>query len=348
MEGNLPEPSAEEVPHGAPHGSNYGPTNAMGPYAGPYAGGPDGDWQGGDGYEGGYDDSCCGDCNCCCDGGNRYWENLSLFAGAQGFKGPPDNGNNGNFGFHQGINWAFPLCDCYGIGFQLGGEITESSFTGGGDHSSARIQEFMTTGFFHRAMCGQGCQGGVVLDYFHDGWTDASLLQLRPELSYLFGCCNEIGFMGAIGLNSQSSTGLNTRIEQFQTTDWRPNNWYAAFYRRQFCNTATARLWAGVTNQGEALVGADASAPLTQTVSLFGGFNYAVPKSDYPGGPREESFGVVVSLVWHLGYKGPCSPCNPYRPLFNVADNNTFLIDQSITTHQVTTVPPLQSGGLQP
>jgi hypothetical protein len=55
----------------------------------------------------GQPDVCCGDCNplaywC-------WWENLEVFSGVHGFKGPVDLGVNGNFGFDYGLNWGFPI-----------------------------------------------------------------------------------------------------------------------------------------------------------------------------------------------------------------------------------------------
>jgi hypothetical protein len=214
----------------------------------------------------------------------------------------------------------------------LGAAFTQSDFFGGGLDDSTRTQEFVTTGLFHRAICGNGLQGGLVLDYLHDSWTGANLIQFRPEIGWLFNGIHEVGFWGAVGLNSHATSSPDVSVNQsISSVGWRANDWFALYYRHRFCNDATTRLWAGVTNEGEALVGVDASAPLTQTVNLQAAFDYAIPTSPYPTGQQQEAFGLTISLVWNLGYKCRCSSNNPYRPLFDVADNTTFLIDQSTT-----------------
>lgn len=39
---------------------------------------------------------------------------LTVFGGVHGFKGPLDQGRNGNFGFHEGVNLGGPLGDPWG------------------------------------------------------------------------------------------------------------------------------------------------------------------------------------------------------------------------------------------
>ena len=89
-------------------------------------------------------DSCgtaaCGDC---CgfgwevfDGRCGPWlRGLSVFVGADGFKGPLDRGTNGNFGLNEGLNLARPLGDPWGCGYQIGANFVQSDFSGAPDLS---------------------------------------------------------------------------------------------------------------------------------------------------------------------------------------------------------------------
>ena len=49
---------------------------------------------------------------------------------ADAFKGPLDRGTNGNFGLHEGLNYARPLGDPWGCGFQIGANAVQSDFSG--------------------------------------------------------------------------------------------------------------------------------------------------------------------------------------------------------------------------
>jgi hypothetical protein len=44
-------------------------------------------------------------------------------------------------------------------------------------------------------------------------------------------------------------------------------------------------------------------------------------------GAREEAWNVAINLVWHWKDQARSCHSSPYRPLFNVADNGTMIID---------------------
>ena len=109
---------AEDMPQGIPLDNNGIPQ-------------VDGNWSEDDGGPPGNCPTCgnggncgsCGGCGCrplCCLFCRDWWEqtcpDLSISAGTQGFKGPIDQGLNGDFGFHEGINWGSPFWDAMGIG----------------------------------------------------------------------------------------------------------------------------------------------------------------------------------------------------------------------------------------
>ncbi len=256
------------------------------------------------------------------------WQNFNEFGGVQGFKGPADMGVNGNFGFHKGVNWASPFWDAMGIGYQLGGSIVLSDFEGkSGPLGSRRDQYFITTGFFRRAECYAGLQGGAVLDYLHDDfYVTMNLMQIRSEISYLWRNY-ELGVWIAAHTKSDTQT-LPAYLGNTQTT-WQANNQYNLFFRERFANGGTGRMWVGLTDYGGVLFGSDATAPLSERWAIQGSYNYLLPNGDSSVNKNvQESWNLSLSLVWYPGYKVPNACFNPYRPLFTVADNGTLMITQ--------------------
>ncbi|MEX0978728.1 MAG: DUF6666 family protein, partial [Pirellulales bacterium] len=173
-----------------------------------------------------------GDCFCNALARGAFCENWDLFTGKQGFKGPVDQGLNGDFGFHVGANWAFPLVDRWGLGYQIGGNLVLSDFEG---HSAPlghrRSQFFVTSGLFHRAVCGNGLQGGAVVDYLRDDfYIQMDMVQVRAEVSYLY-CFHEVGFWGAFHTNTSTHQGSFVPDEPLETFSFQANNQYNLFYR---------------------------------------------------------------------------------------------------------------------
>ena len=262
----------------------------------------------------------------------HFWwtRNLSLFAGVHGFKGPADQGRNGNFGFHEGLNWGAPLGDPFGLGYQLGVQAVHSNFSGDQAEDSLfrdadRNQVFFTGGIFRRRLCG-GLQWGVVFDLLHDNYHgSANLRQIRNETSYVFGC-RTIGFSGAYGVGDDTFTYEG--VETYLTQPFGPTDTYTLFYRRHFSGGGQGRVCAGVSGNGDALIGAECTVPLGTSWALENSFLYLIPKDGQcEGGQQDETWSVSMQLVWYPGREAACVLSNPFHPLFNVADNSQFLID---------------------
>jgi hypothetical protein len=255
---------------------------------------------------------------------HRWWpRDLALLAGVQGFKGPVDRGQNGNFGFHEGLNiggLVKPLC---ALGYQVGGQFVHSNYHGDsvvGETEDTRSQFFFTAGLFRRAICGCGLQGGVVFDMLHDDYyVDMELSQLRGELSFVGPTLREFGFMFTASLEDDTDSDRQGFLEI-----WEPIDQYAFFYRRTFDCGGSYRFWAGFSGEGEGLLGGDAQLPINDAWALTAGFNYLVPEG---GGRRdflEESWNVGINLVWYPGCQARC--IGIARPLFNVADNGSLMV----------------------
>lgn len=275
---------------------------------------------------------CCG----------PWGENLTLFGGVHGFKGGPDQGVNSNFGFHEGFNWGMPLFPHVGWGAQAGGSIHHSDLSGynigGVTTSSSRTQYFVTAGLFRRSQgmgpYGGGHQWGVVGDYMADDfYANMRFGQVRAEASWLFGNCHELGFWGAFGAGEDTQVyRLDNQRRIIET--WQPQNLYAFFWRANWCCQAQTRLWGGFTGNGDGMVGGDAWAPVSDCLSLQGGFNYIIPDdtnnhlAEVNHRSNLEGWNVSINIVWHPAWNARCQGCNPWRPLLPVADNSVFMLNR--------------------
>lgn len=347
------DPFAEEIPAGdpAPGGPTAGgevyydnaaqvdPTLEPQPMGQEFIQGPGAEFNEGyaDGY---YDGANCYEGTCylrrwwrhvsCLASNGAYTENIQLFTGKQGFKGPVDQGVNGDFGYHGGGNWGMPLLDAHGIGYQIGANYIGSDFAGRtGPLGHRRAQFFVTSGVFRRAVGGNGWQGGAVVDYLRDDfYIQMDLTQVRAELSYLY-CHHEVGFWGAFSGNTSTHWG-DIPGTPWQSYSFEGNNQYNAFYRYEFCNGTVCRTWCGLSAHGDAIFGGDTTVRLTEHTGLMANYNYLLPRNDdiVPNNVKE-SWNLTISFVWYPGYKRCDSWTNPYRPLFYTADNGWFLSRQA-------------------
>jgi hypothetical protein len=309
----------------------------------------------GGGDIGGCGDSCsCGECEECgecgnCGGsgcgrcfGSWLFREFSLFAGVQGFKSPADLGQNGNFGFNEGFNTGGPLGTPWPIGYQIGFRAAQSNLSGdrvgvadsNNVHGSTRHQVFATGGVFKRSPCG-GLQWGVAFDYLHDSYfynylndQSADLKQLRSETSLVGPNGNEIGFAGTYSIGGRE---IDRRIQNLENLQLNPTDMFTLFFRRQFEGNGEGRIWAGLTGQGDGLVGADLTVPLGRSWALSNHISYLIPKQGHGAeGQLKEAWGLSMQLVWYPGRSAACVTSDCYRPLFDVADNSSFIIHNPV------------------
>lgn len=244
--------------------------------------------------------------------------------GVQGFKGPMDSGENGNFGFNEGVNFGGPVGGPWGIGYQVGIQTLQSDVSGYEESNDARDQVFFTAGLFRRSRCG-GLQWATVFDLMRDHYyRTTDLNQLRAELSWLsYDGCREIGFWGAFGGKTDEIQLDEQPRAVIESTDL-----FAFFYRRHFSAGGEGRLWGGCTGNSDGLVGADIQLPISGTWALRSSVNYLIPHESHGADAAEqESWNVGIQLVWFPGRCAAGVGCDPYRPLMNVADNGNFMVD---------------------
>jgi hypothetical protein len=270
--------------------------------------------------------------------GWRWYRDFTASVGVTGFTNPADLGLGGNFGINEYLNFAMPLWNAFGLGWQVGARGVQSNFdratiatAGDPVARGGRDQVFITTGLFTRAFEGRGLQGGVVWDFLNDSYfEEVDMAQLRGELSYVWGF-HEFGFWGSFATNSASSSFLRSRAS---TTIAETLDMYCGFYRLQFGDANELKVWGGGTHQGGGIVGSILRAPLTRSWSLESTFTYVTPNTtrsvDLDGKGtlstyQDGAWNVSCNVVFYPAGRSRRSLASPYRPLFEVADNGSMI-----------------------
>jgi hypothetical protein len=293
-----------------------------------------------------------GDCSCdacCVDSVPVFlpllrinWCRFEFFAGVQGFKGPLSYANtsttnqnarsgSGSFGFYEGFNEGRSLrrwlgCD---MASQFGLRATQSNLYGDEFTNETRHQIFLTGGLFRRV--DYGLQYGVVLDYLNEDWYfQGNSLQLRSELSWISGNCHVFGGQFMFGVNDQtSSTASRDVAGNLITTQigFEPTDQYRVFYRRLLHGSGAWEAFGGLTSDDDGLLGASLNIPLRRNLVLSTGTTFLVPNQDITANDNEqEGWNISLGLIYRPG--GPNGFGRYCRPMFDVADNGTFMLNR--------------------
>jgi hypothetical protein len=216
---------------------------------------------------------------------------------------------------------------------QLGGQVTQSNLSGASFTDDTRYQAFVTGGLFRRVDC--GFQGGLVVDYLHEDWDmECDLVQLRGELSWMFPCHHELGFWFSASVQNDDVLFpfVNNLIPTGQAMHFEATDIYAFFYRLRFdeCRGGQGRLFGGFTGESDGILGGDILLPINNHWAFQADFTYLIPEEEsgrIAGGPLHEAWNISLNLVW---YPGGCASGqgNYHRPLLNVANNGSFIINQ--------------------
>lgn len=295
------------------------------------------------------DIACCGDCvgGCCPPslGGCKERgaipiciylppiKEITLFGGVQGFKGPldynPAQRDAGNFGFHQGVNIGGRMSwlPWHGLGYQIGYRGTQNQLSGDvPTGSDSHSQQFFTTGLYQRAPV--GWQWGVVYDLLQDErQVSTNFSQVRGLISFTNTVGGEVGFEFAAG-TSEQTIGAFT---------FEPADQYRLFWRHHGRTGGEFRSFIGGSGDSQVILGADLTAPLNHRWSIQTGFTYFIPTDGGNGlaggaaaaspNATEEAWNLGISLIWHYGARGKEWYRSPWRPLFDVADNGSLVVD---------------------
>jgi hypothetical protein len=294
--------------------------------------------QGCGGY--GCDGGSCGDCVDVCLPVLRIdWRRYEFFAGVNGFTGPQNHatdatgrrGGSGSFGFYEGFNRGHSLNRLLGLDLasQIGMRATQSSLSGAEFTEDSRNQVFVTGGLFRRVDF--GLQYGLVVDYqYDDWWYRTDLMQLRGELSWNDNCGHEFGYQFMAG--TTDSTSRTTLIDannviRSGTVTFEPTNQHRLFFRGATAGGGSYQAFAGGTDRGDGLLGGTVTSAFRNRFAVQGGVTYLIPaESNRAGGFENEAWSLSMGVVFRPGGKnGAGRYC---RPMFDVADNGTFLVDR--------------------
>ena len=287
------------------------------------------------------DDCCgrggCGDVPCWWDGTfGRALRNGSYFFGAtafrhQAYKSPfgTDLVQDSNFGAYGGFNLGIPLCRLTGgvLSGQFGVRSVQTNFQGNEIASDTRDQTFLTAGLYRRS--DYGLQAGLVVDVLvEDYFVESTIAQLRGELSWAYPNGGALGFRFTNSQQEDISDGVfaGQEITDFQTFT---QDHYRFFLRKVSISGGWEELYAGWTDNDQAVLGADFDIPLAQYMSLEAGAVYYLSElqdqSANLGNTRiDDAFNIYVGFAFRP--QGRAYYRSYDRPLLPVADNGTMLI----------------------
>ena len=283
------------------------------------------------GYGGGADST-----NPC--GYQRYPALISLsdmeyFGGVQGVKGAVNLGQAGSFGFNEGVNWGFPIPSFGGLGLsgQVGVRFIQANPNGAQFTQSSREQIFVTGGIFRRV--DYGLQIGAAYDFLNEDWYfKGTFGQIRGEISWVGSYGNTMGFRYTVETEEEPRVGavatpLVPTAGPFNT--FTPHDTYRFFYEQKFAQSnALVNAWGGFTGDSQGLIGADARLPVTERFMFHATATHLIDGNSGNFSNIEEAWNIGINLVfipkgwsrWKRAY---------HRPMFDVADNGSFLIGRN-------------------
>ena len=294
----------------------------------------------------------CGECSQCCTDFDSLpiflpilrpaWCRFDFFAGVQAYKGPMNfpstsatnnlvRSGSGSFGFYQGFNEGRSLRRLFGwdMAAQFGLRATQSNLTGAEFTDTTRHQIFLTGGLFRRV--DYGLQYGVVMDYLNDDWYfHGDLIQLRGELSWKTSACHEFGIQFMSGLNDDTSATFvrNAAGATVQSTvAFEATDQIRGFYRQQIGGGGHWDAFIGGSNNSDTVIGTTMSLPVHARMLVQAGGTYLIPSEGASSrGYEQESWNISLGIVFRPG--GPDGFGRYCRPMFDVADNGTFMVDR--------------------
>lgn len=256
-----------------------------------------------------------------------------------------------NNGIVTGANYGTRLgrfSDWTNIGFQVGGSIGVFDWSGTDyrmfHQNDSEPQGYFTYGLFRKQNETSNWSMAVVQDWMvnaHFGVFGQSptLSQLRGQLGYATSARNEFGVWGAWRVIS-----ANRDIPGVGLTSWRPVNQLSAYWHYKFApGGADTLVWLGVPEHqrldgngslGDYFVGALATAPLNDAVSLYSLVSYMhASAAPGPAAADENAWNFTIGLALYPARNarsttvaGQC-----WMPQLPVANNGYFLVDTNRT-----------------
>ncbi|WP_143549129.1 DUF6666 family protein [Rhodopirellula bahusiensis] len=258
-------------------------------------------------------------------------EQLSFLAAIDGSKQPQDYGVNADIGLRLRGQYAAPLLEEYGIGFQIGSAVTWTDnavrvFELMGEDTT-RFQSYTTFGLFRRA---NRWAIGAVMDYqYQEGFDQTSLAQYRGRVSYDLTPQTQVGLTGRFRAFDDQANFNGTPVT-LRTTN------QGSFFLRHFFETGVqGTIWLGIVDEhGESnaafgaapahddafVFGADFLAPLNDSLAMYGETNLTTPADT-------GTVDAFLGLVWYPFGNAKTAHRAQFAPMLPVAAPTSFSVD---------------------
>lgn len=261
-----------------------------------------------------------------------WFDNLSVFGGLDGSKGPEDLGINANFGGRGAVNWGFPIFEAFGVGGQLGTAInyarTAVTVLETVDGTRERMQSFSTAGCFQRTA--RGLVWAFAYDFlYEDYYARMTMGQWRGQCGWAMNDNNEMGMWGTLG-----NWGDNAALGNF-AFHMQPITQGNMYMKHIWRSEAVTTFWVGMAERHGRFVLLNPGAPSTPHPFVFGA-NIYVPLNNYLSLYGEANFitpndtGTVTATLGFAFYPGGrawTAARNRFAPVLPVANNPTFAVD---------------------
>jgi hypothetical protein len=248
--------------------------------------------------------------------GMGLFDNLTLFGESTTFKSGL-NSDGGIMGLGEGLNWSAAVTPQGTVTAQYGVRAVQGDLYSG----AARSQVFQTAGLFKRFDFWP-VQGGVAIDWLHDHsghYGSVDLRQMRCELSYRTFSDLECGFLG--GFNVFQDRPKSPRRDVIVDI----HDYYLLFVRKHLARGGQIELRCGSTAQGDFIMSAVSEAAMSDRLAVNGGIMMLAPACGRGSmGSQQESWAMSLGIVIYFRGGAMCRQMNSYRPMFDVAGNNSF------------------------
>lgn len=256
---------------------------------------------------------------------------LSFLSAIDGSKQPQDYGVNANLGVRSRVNYAAPLWETYGLGFQIGSAIEWSDnavrvFELLGEDTT-RFQNHTTAGIFQRI---DGWGWGVAFDFlYQDGFDESSLGQYRGRIYHDVGCRTQVGAEVRLRAFDDEVDFLGNQVTLRSVDQGH------VFVRRFFETGVQGTLWLGLVDEhGESnavtgsapaaderlVLGADFLAPLNHSFAMYGETNLIMPADT-------GTVDAFLGMVWYPFANARRARRERFSPMLPVAADTSFAVD---------------------
>jgi len=252
--------------------------------------------------------------------GMGLFDNITVFSETTTFKTRLCEGS-GSLGFSEGVNWSFAATPQGAFAVQYGLRGVQGDL-----HApNIRSQIFMTAGLFKRFNL-VPVQCGVAVDWLEDCsqlFGAVNLRQMRTELSYHLRNRNaEFGFLG--GFNVFRDRPTTSRMNPWEAVDML--DYYLLFARKHLDCGGQVELRCGSTSYGGFVMGTHCEVAISDRLAVTGGLTMLTPIGGEQGSSSKhrESWTMSLGIVLHFRGGAVFRSMNSYRPMFNVAGNDSF------------------------